>query len=184
MMKEKQQERKETTEKGALVIVVGKSGAGKSELIKAMNCPTYKSSGRIKEEVRRRGMIVSHESCQVVADELYGQNLLWQAPFILNRIKSSLVLDGARTAGEVQHLLEVYPQSFVLAVEASPDIRFKRLQRRDGITRAQFEQIEEDEAEKTDLPELLEMAEVVIKNEGSIKSLGRKAKEIALLVRR
>ena len=176
-------ETKEAIEKGMLIVVVGKSGAGKSELIKAMNCPAYKSSDRIKEEVRRRGMLVSHESCQVVADDLYGKDPYWQVPFILNSVNGSLVLDGVRKGGEVQRLFEVCPRSFVLAVEASPDIRFERLQLRDGITKAQFEQIEKDESERTDLPQLLGMGEIVVRNEGSIERLGKKAEEIALLIK-
>lgn len=162
-----------------LVILVGKSGAGKSEFIKVSGRTEewYKSSGPIKDEVRRRGLTVNHKSCQLVADELYGQDVCWQVPFILKRLeeRGNLLLDGARTAGEVERLLELCPQSYILAIDALSDVRFERLRQRDGITREQFKQIERDEATKTGLLKLLEMADAVIVNNGSVEALKRKA---------
>jgi len=168
-----------------LIIVVGKSGAGKSAFIKAMNCPDkrYSSSGLIKEEVERRGMVVNHDSCQIVADDLYSRDIYWQIPFILNRVGKNdfLILDGARKIAEVRRLMELCPQTFVLAIEAAAPTRFKRLRLRDGISEIDFDKIEQDEAEKTDIFQLLEMADAVIKNNNSSKDLERKAAKFVLL---
>ena len=168
-----------------LIIVVGKSGAGKSEFIRAMNCPDkrYSSSGLIKEEVKRRGMDVNHDTCQIVADDLYRRNIYWQIPFILHQVEKNdfLLLDGARKIAEVRRLMELCPKTFVLAIEAIAPIRFKRLRLRDGISEIDFDRMEQDETEKTDILQLLEMADAVIKNNNSAKDLQRKAVKFVLL---
>ena len=168
-----------------LIIVVGKSGAGKSAFIKGMDCPNkwYRSSAPIKDEVKRRGMVVSHDTCQIVADDLYNKDIHWQILFILDQLKGKdfLVLDGVRKVAEVRRLFELYPQIFILAIEATISTRFRRLCLRDRISQMDFNRIEQDEAEKTDLSQLLKMADAIVKNNGTLKSLERKAAKFALL---
>lgn len=170
------------------VIVIGKSGSGKDTFVEAMNCSDnwYKESKRLKEEVARRDMPVNHDSCSVVADELYGSNPNWQEPFILEALKRKkfLIFSGPRRIAQVKRLIEICSDSLVIEIRTDDRVRYNRLRERDGITPDEFKRIEKDEAERTELDEMIKhYADIVVENNGSAEKMQRTARKLARLLK-
>jgi len=164
-----------------LVILVGRSGAGKSTFTEAMNCPDnwYVSSKAIIEELQRRNIKVTHDSIHALAVELYKKDSYWQVPRILAELKEKkfLILDGPRQACEIKRLIELHPNTLVIRIEADAYSRWRRLKDRDNIDFESFERIEKDETKETELEEVFkELVDITIKNNGSIERLQKIAR--------
>jgi len=164
-----------------LVILVGWSGVGKSEFAKAMDCidNMYISSKPMVEELQRRGVKVTHDSIHALAVALYKKDPYWQVPHILAELKKKkfLILDGPRQAREIKRLIELYPNTLVVRIEADTLSRWKRLKDRDDINFESFERIEKDETKETELEEVFkELVDITINNNGSLERLRKIAK--------
>jgi len=169
-----------------LIILIGRSGAGKSTFIEAMNCPEnhYEISGQVKQELKAKGLLVNHDAVQPILHQCYTANPYWQVPNILAtlRDKKFLIVDGPRSLPEVLRLRELYPNVLIIKIETTTSIRSDRLGVRDGADANSFNRIEQDETHVTGLWELLEMADLAIENNGSLERLQAIARKFRSLI--
>ncbi len=171
-----------------LIILVGRSGAGKTEFSKAMNSPEnhFVISASIEDKLRNKGIEVSHDSIQAIAHERYTSDPYWQVPIILNILEERkfLILDGPRSASEIRKLKEVCSETLVIRVETEASTRHERLLARDGVSDDEFERIEKDESEETELEDILEnLVDVTIINGGPLEYLQDVAKQLSDFLR-
>jgi len=174
-----------SNKKPTLITLVGESGAGKSTLCKFINCPEawYSSSGTIVKKLNEQGIPINHDSIHRFANQAYSENPEWQVPSILSDMvkKRVLILDGPRRIKEVQALKKEDINMVVVRIAADENERFRRLQFRDGIDKAEFERILRDESVETELGQLLSMSDVIIENNGTIEDVQKRAEEIKKL---
>jgi dephospho-CoA kinase len=166
----------------SLIILVGESGAGKSTLCRLINRPDlwYSSSGEIVKELQKRGITPTHDSIHEFANQAYAESPLWQVDRILENMKNAgcLMLDGPRRIREVEALKDESPNVFIFRVVAPESERFKRLHQRDGINEEDFNRVLYDESNETGLGQILNMADFIIENDGSIEKLESEAQNI------
>ena len=170
-----------------LVILVGESGTGKTTFVKMMDCGDnwFESSKAMVETLRQRGKPINHDTIHSFARKAYGENPYWQVPNILNALKEKdfLVLDGPRKIEEVKMLIKSHARTLVVRVVSSKEARFKKLQKRDGISPEDFERILRDEANETELGEILLLSDLIIVNNSTIEDIKRQAPEFKKFLR-
>mgnify|MGYP001051990279 CR=1 FL=1 len=101
---------KNIVNKPILVIIAGKSGAGKTTFVKEMNCRKnwFESSRIMKEILKKENKPVNHDTIHKLAVNLYKENSTWQVSNILKFLKNKkfIILDGPRNMEEVKILLK------------------------------------------------------------------------------
>ncbi len=169
-----------------LIIFIGRSGAGKSTFINAMDCPEnyYELSAQVKKELKAKGLPINHDTLQLILHERYTTNPYWQIPSILEALKNKkfLIVDGPRSLPEVERLKEFCPDALIVKIETTSSIRSDRLCLRDGSDAEAFIRIEQDETHVTGLEKILTMAEITIENNGSLERLQKIAKKFRSLL--
>lgn len=173
-----------------LLIIVGSSGAGKSTLIEAMGVPAdchYVTCQPMIDELKRRGDTVNHDTIFALSEEWYAKDSFWQVPLILKTLegKRLVVVDGPRRLPEVQRLKES-ESSIIIGIAVSPKNRFGWLKARGQVglqTLEEFERLEEDETGVMDVGALMEMADLIIKNNVSKERLQQKGRRLAMILR-
>lgn len=163
-----------------LIILTGESGAGKSTFVDCLDCKDnnwYESSREIVKLVQKRGESVTHDSIHKVATEKYTENPYWQVPMILSELegKDFLIYDGPRRIAEVRRLIKQYPNIALVKIIADDSVRLERLRARDGITEKDFKRIKQHESKETQLGQILDLAVVIIENNGTLTQLQQKA---------
>ena len=179
-----------------VVAVVGMAGAGKSEAARL-----FEENGFIKirfgdvtdEEVRKQGLELNEENERRVREllrERYG--MAAYAILNLSRIdlalkKSPVVIDGLYSWEEYTSLKNYYGKNFyVVAVWASPKIRYARLVARAErrLTLEEAAGRDKAEIEKLNKSGPIAIADFTILNESSLKNLEREVKKtISTLMR-
>lgn len=173
------------------VVVVGRSGTGKSTFIEAMNLPEFHCvlSRPMLAEVARRGQAVNHDNIHALAKEWYAANRWWQIEYVLKESegKDFLILDGLRYAFELERLRELVGDNLVVVkVESTPQDRFERLKQRAKVPLTsweEFERLDRDESRDMDVDELLAAADIAVDNSGSAEALRVKARRFASFFR-
>jgi len=169
-----------------LVIIIGRSGAGKTTFIEAMNCPQnhFSLSAAVEKQLVESGLPVNHDTLQPILHKLYTANHYWQIPAILEALdaKKFLVIDGPRSLPEVERLRELCPNSIIIKIEAGPSARNERLGHRDQTDAEAFARIEYDESCVTGLEKIMTMADVTIENNGSLERLQAIARKLRSLL--
>lgn len=171
--------------KTKVVILVGESGVGKSTLSEFLDMPEswFISSNLMIDVIAERGLPINHDTIHRVANEKYGEDPYWQIPHMVEVLNKTglLLLDGPRRTNEVKKLLELYPETVVVKVVAGSQERQGRLKHRDGVDEDAFKRVMADERSETGLIDhLLAMADITVKNEGSLEDLQDIAKEISI----
>lgn len=166
-----------------LIILIGESGAGKSTLAKALNMPDnwFVSSQLMIEEIKKRGLSVNHDTIHQIAKERYEKDVFWQIPHMLEVLNQTglLLLDGPRRTEEVDKILSLCPESFIIRISSSSRLRQERLCDRDGADKEEFKRVITDEHMETGLwDRLLSMADIIVENSGSIKDIDDLARKI------
>jgi len=179
-----------------VVAVVGMAGAGKSEAARL-----FEENGFIKirfgdvtdEEVRKQGLELNEENERRVR-ELLRERYGMAAYAILNlpRIdlalkKSPVVIDGLYSWEEYTSLKNYYRKNFyVVAVWASPKIRYARLAARAErrLTLEEATSRDKAEMEKLNKSGPIAIADFTILNESSLKNLEREVKKTISALRR
>jgi len=174
-----------------IVVVVGRSGSGKSTFVEAMEVPEFHCvlSRPLLEGVRSLGQEVNHDNIHSLAKKWYAANSWWQVEYVQSQLgdKKFLILDGLRYARELERLRELFGNNLVVVkVESASEARFERLKQRRKVPlsgRAEFERLEADESKDMDLEELLAEADIAVENNDSLTSLQTKARRFASLLR-
>jgi len=172
-----------------LVILIGKSGTGKSTLAEAMNCPEncFISSEAMIEELKKQGVEATHDSIHAFAKERYNKNPYWQVNNILDALKnkSFLIYDGPRMIQEVERLVKEHPNSIIVQVVAGDKLRYERLRKRNNITFKEWQRIERDELKETGLGKMFKrLTDIIIENNESFGKFKAKAEKLKNLLKK
>jgi hypothetical protein len=138
------------------------------------------------DELRKRGEPVNHDAIFALAQELYGEDPLWQVPDIMAKVASQgcLIWDGPRRAPAV---LEMKNQqdinTTVVRVVADQNRRRMRLAKRDGTDGDAFLRIIHDESEGAGINQILDLADITIHNNGGLRQLQIASRAIRGLLR-
>jgi dephospho-CoA kinase len=173
-----------------IVAIVGMAGAGKSEAAAVFE---KKGFARIRfgdvtdEELKKQGLAVNEENERKTREQLrarYGMGAY--AVLNSNRIDlatktAPVVIDGLYSWEEYLSLKEYYGEKFlVVAVWASPEVRYARLAQRPVRPLTTEEAFGRDQAElvKINKGGPIAMADYTILNEGSLKNLEKETRKV------
>lgn len=173
----------------AVIAITGMPGAGKgtvaSEVARLFNCPVIHMGDVIREEAKRRGLEPTDENLGRIMLEIRSE---FGPAVVAQRCLKSLipkdptvVVDGIRSAHEVEEFRRSTERFVLIAVFASTEKRFKRLY---GRKRADDPKIRErfrvrDERElNVGLGDAIAMADYVAVNEGKPEETKRAVAEV------
>jgi len=176
-----------------IIAVVGMPGSGKSETVKIFEEFGFSRiyfGGIVIEEVKKLGLDVNEENESMVRRNLrrkYGLSAI--AKLSLSKIKEALikgdvVIDGLYSWEEYKLLIKEFPQMNIVAVYASPRARYSRLEKRIDrpLSQEEAKSRDYDQIENLHTGGPIAMADFTIKNEGSLKNLKEKIKELIKII--
>ena len=170
-----------------IIGITGTIGAGKGTLVEYLvekkDFVHYSVRGFLIEELNKRNILVNRDTMVLLANELRERNSpSYIIDCLYEQAKQSgkdAVIESIRTSGEVESLRK--KENFcLLAVDADPEIRYKRIVKRnsetDHITFEEFLSNEQREMISTDpnkqnLSKCIEMANCLLTNNGTIDEL-------------
>lgn len=171
------------------LIFCGMPGSGKSigaTVAKDLGIPVFVMGDVVREEVTRRQLPHTPQSLGQVMVELreeFGSDVIAKRTIqqLSNISESSVVIDGARSESEVKAFQEAMIQVIVVAVHASPSVRFERLRQRgrkdDALTKEIF--LDRDCRElDIGLGRLIAQADIMIVNEGKYEKLQSQIRQV------
>ena len=172
-----------------LVVIVGRSGAGKSTFIEAMGMHRYHfvCSQPLIDRVKEAGLPLTHDAIFKVSQGLYDEDRLWMIPIFereLEKRGGTMIADGLRYPHELKELRKRC-EVVVVRVDASPEERYRRLKKRGKISLAtleEFNRLEKDETESMNIGSVLSRADLVVPNHGTLKQLKSRAHLFARLL--
>lgn len=180
-----------------IICVVGMAGAGKSIIsdeLASRGFAFLRFGQIVLDKVKEDGLEVNEENERKIREEIRKKHGM-AAMAILNipkfdelLKKSNVVGDGLCSWSEYKILKERYGDSmYVIAVYASPDLRYKRLKERkvENDPQQRFRSFTEEEARARDYAEIeniekggpIAMADFTIVNTGTIEELKQKTKD-------
>lgn len=173
-----------------IIAVVGMCGSGKSEVVnyiqKQFKWPKYYFGTSTFERMKKEGLKLNYENerstRELIRQELgMGAYAILALPTIKTTLKNNdnLVLESLYSWDEYKILKKEYGDTFkVIAVHASPEIRFKRLSNRDNERPIKdieiFIKRDYTEIEGTDKGGPIARADFMIVNENGIDNLHQK----------
>ncbi len=172
-----------------LIAIVGMPGSGKSLVSKAainLNLPVYSCGDVIREEAIKKGLSLTHENLSKIMIEIREKNgaaavVKKLIPKIMMDNKEVAVVEGVRSRAEVEELKKHFKNVKILAIHASPKVRFERLKMRsredDPKTYEEFSSRDEKEL-KLGIGEVIALADKMIINEDLIENFFLKALNI------
>ena len=165
-----------------VVAVCGMPGSGKGEFAELMainGCPVFSMGDMIRLEVKTRGLEESPEIFGIIAAELrekFGDDVLAVrlADTIDNELKSSsmVLIEGLRGTAEYEIFKNRWGADFfTVAIVASADTRFARIQTRGRSEDGNYEQflIRETRESGWGLSDLIDTADYKLSNEGTLQ---------------
>lgn len=171
-----------------VVGIAGMPGAGKTlaaKIAKEMNFEVVVMGDIVREEAKKRGLMPNPENLgklMLQMREKEGPAVIAKKciPKIEEAKTNIVVVDGVRSLHEVEEFRRFFPNFIILAVHASPKIRFERLFKRkrsdDPEKWATF--LERDMRElKVGLGHVIALADQLIVNEGSKAEFEEKVRE-------
>ena len=179
-----------------IIGVCGRIGAGKETLTKFLRDKGFvylESSKALKEELGREGRQVTRESMQDKGDELRKKYGVGAVMIILldktrKEPEKNYIFDSLRNTGEAEFLRKEREDFILIGVDASREIRFKRMLKRgkesDPKTWEEFLKVDERDNFDTSDPmgqqtgKLLEICDYVVVNEGDLQEGLKKVEEI------
>jgi len=176
--------------KNALVIgLAGMPGAGKSVVVnvaKASGFGIVVMGDAVREEAQRRHVESSPENLGKIMLELRqkeGNNVMAKRciPKIENAKENKIIVDGIRSLNEVEEFKKHFPKFTLIAIQASPATRFKRLYRRQrSDDPANWEIFQERDRRESNvgLEQAITAAEHTIINEEELSTVKKKIKEV------
>ncbi|MFX1243497.1 MAG: AAA family ATPase [Promethearchaeota archaeon] len=164
-------------------------GSGKSigaTVARELQIPVFVMGDVVREEVTRQKLPHSPQTLgrmMLKLREEYGPAVIALRCIekILQEPSPCVVVDGARSEAEINAFKKMLTPVKVIAVHASPQIRFERLRKRgradDAITREQF--LERDARElDVGLGRVIAQADVMLINEGDLDALQAQVRQI------
>ncbi len=170
-----------------IIGITGTLGAGKGTiveyLLKEKGFMHFSVRGYLIGEIKKLGLPVNRDSMTSVANDLRAKN---SPAFIIEELykeaaKTGMnsIIESIRTPGEID-FLKKQGNFILLAVDADPRIRFERIKLRASETdKINFETFAANEKRemtsgdpnKQNLAKCIEMADIVLNNNGSISHL-------------
>ncbi len=170
-----------------IIGITGTLGAGKGTvvdyLVKNIGFKHYSVRDYLISEIKREGLPVNRDTMTAVANKLRAKH----SPFyIIEQLYNKAVHEGGkaiiesiRTPGEID-FLKKQGDFFLIAVDADPKIRYDRISLRatetDNISFDTFlanekREFSTSDPNKQNLSRCIEMADIVLKNNGNIHEL-------------
>jgi len=174
--------------------ITGTLGAGKGTIVDLLKdeygYAHYSVRDYLIEVIRDRGMEVNRDSMTMVANELRANN---SPSFITDELykkavknNTNCIIESIRTPGEIDSL-RAKGEFYLFAVDADSRVRFDRIQIRksstDNVDYKTFVANEEremntDDPNKQNLAKCISMADFVFNNNGDLKELNSKIREV------
>jgi dephospho-CoA kinase len=177
-----------------IIGITGTDGAGKGtvvEYLKTKGFIHYSARDFIVAEIQRQGLPVSRNQMRLTANQMraaYGNDYVVKQAYekAQREGKTMVVIESLRALAEAVYLKS--QDGILLAVDADPEIRYQRVQKRrsasDQVSYEQF--LAQEELEKNDpdpngmqKAKVMEMADYVIMNNGTVEE--REAQVVAFL---
>ena len=171
-----------------VVGLAGMPGAGKSVVVnvaKDMGYGVVVMGDVVREETVNRGLALNPENVGRVMLELRaedGDGVIAKRciPRIDKTKEGKVIVDGIRSLSEVEVFAKHYSNFMLIAVHASPEVRFQRLyQRRRSDDSADWKVFHERDMRELSvgLGNAISMAEHIIINDGTLNAAETKTKE-------
>ncbi len=177
-----------------IIGITGTLGAGKGTLVKHLvTCKGfihYSVRDFLIGELTKRNMPVNRDTMVLLANELRKKN---SPSYIIDRLfeqarqaGKDAVIESIRTPGEVESLRKK-GDFYLLAVDASPEIRYQRIIQRnsetDHVTFEEFLENEQREMTSTDpnkqnLSKCIALADYLLHNNGTIDELYKQLEDV------
>jgi len=180
------------------IIIIGLTGpiaGGKgivAELLRKKGFFYSSTSDRVREEARKRGVEITRENLQKVADSLrreFGPEILakrtWE--IVKNQSNTRVVIDSIRGEAEVDYLKR-RPNFYLIGVTAPRRLRYQRVISRqreyDPMEWGEFVKIDEadfksgQEKKGRNIKACLKKSDFLIENVGTLKNLEKEIGEI------
>lgn len=163
-------------------IFCGMPGSGKSigaKVAKALEIPVFVMGDVVREEATRQNLPHTPQTLGKVMLQLreeHGPAVVAQRCIekILRNTSTCIVIDGARSEAELAVFKNALTPVTLVAVHASPQIRFERLRQRrradDALTLEQFQARDMRELD-VGLGRIIAQADIMIVNEGDLDAL-------------
>jgi len=130
------------------------------ELAKQGKKDTKMNRSRMGKELRQR-----------FGDDIVAQRVLEKA---LKNKREKAVFVGPRSVSEIGFFRRKIPGFRLVAIKASPEKRFERKSAADGQTREKFFERDWHDSTAFELGKVIEMADCIIENNGTVKELQKK----------
>jgi dephospho-CoA kinase len=172
-----------------VVGLAGMPGAGKSvvvEVARRMGYDVVVMGDIVREDARRKNLECTPENLGKIMIELRiqeGNNVVAKRciPKIMESAKEKVVVDGIRSPAEIEEFKRHFPKFTLIAIRASPEIRFKRLYHRKRSDDPKNWEVfrERDMRElSVGLGDAIAKAEYIIENESTLKVAKQQIAEI------
>jgi len=178
-----------------IIGLAGMPGSGKSTVVRVAEERGYCliiMGDVVREEAKRRRLKSNPENIGKIMLELRkkeGPVVIAKRciPKIKRAIRDKVIIDGIRSLDEVEEFKRHFPKFSLIAVHSSPETRFKWLYRRrrsdDPENWGIFHERDMREL-SVGLGDAIAMAEYIIVNEGELKAVKEKIREILRRVER
>ncbi len=175
-----------------ILVIVGMPGAGKSlasSVMKARGIPVFVSGDIIRAEARKRKLKFTRKNLgelmlKIRKEEGMGAVAKRLVPLVEKASGKFVVYEGARSVEEVDELRRNY-RVVTIAIHASPEARFQRLQRRRRSDRprglADFAERDNREL-SVGIAKLIALADRTVENEDSKDDLKRRTRRLLQVV--
>ena len=173
-----------------LILVTGMPGSGKSlvarGLAERLTAPIYVMGDIVRREVARRGLDLTVENIELVAQKLREELGPAAVAHLLKKELAGedsqiIIIDGVRSLDEVR-VLSGYGRACIVAVHASPMTRYKRILARrrmgDAVSLEDL-RLRDEKNLGYGIGGVIAMADYMIVNEGGLEELERSIEEVA-----